>query len=223
MKGLIKQLLRESLLDEEAMRLKHLPKEVGLFVRGGSDTTLVLMDPTIDKVYATVDAYQTNDNYNVGGVAAETGFGPFIYELMMMILNIKGKGLMPNREGDIKAKAFEVWYRFYLRNDIKKNIIEPFNPDGSFNKKYRVDILTGEHDTFHNTEEFGEFYSGLTKDDKEVLQVFNCVYYLQPNNDYSVLLNRGLAYEHQGVSLVNVIRKGNEYFSKKYSESLWEN
>ena len=130
---------------------------------------------------------------------------------------------MPNREGDIKAKAFEVWYRFYLRNDIKKNIIEPFNPDGSFNKKYRVDILTGEHDTFHNTEEFGEFYSGLTKDDKEVLQVFNCVYYLQPNNDYSVLLNRGLAYEHQGVSLVNVIRKGNEYFSKKYSESLWEN
>jgi hypothetical protein len=28
------------------------------------------------------------------------GFGPYIYELMMMLLNIKGKGLMPNREGD---------------------------------------------------------------------------------------------------------------------------
>ena len=220
MKGLIKQLLRESLLDEEAMRLKHLPKEVGLFVRGGGETTLVLMDPTTNDVYAMIDANQINDNYHVGGVAAETGFGPFIYELMMMLLNIKGKGLMPNREGDIKQEAFEVWARFFSRNDVRKEIIEPFNLDGSFNKKYRVDILTGEHDTFHDSEDFREFYTELSKNDKNVLNIFNCVYYLQPNNDYSVLLNRGLAYEHQGVSLVNVIRKGNEYFSKKYSESL---
>ena len=178
------------------------------------------MDPTIDKVYGMIDANQINDNYHVGGVAAETGFGPFMYELMMMLLSIKGKGLMPNREGDIKAKAFEVWARFFYRNDIKKDIIEPFNQDGSFNKKYRIDIITGEHDTFYGSEDFREFYTELSKNDKEILEIFNCVYYLQPNNDYSVLHNRGLTYEHQGISLVNVIRKGNEYFSRKYSEAL---
>lgn len=219
-KGLIKQLLRESLLDEEAMRLRHLPKEVALFVRGGSETTLVLLDPTTNDVYAMIDASQINNNYHVGGVAAETGFGPFIYELMMMLLNIKGKGLMPNREGDIKQEAFDVWARFFTRNDVKKDIIEPFNSDGSFNKEYRVDIITGNHDTFYGSEDFREFYTELSKNNRNILDIFNCVYYLQPNNDYSVLLNRGLGYENQGYPLIDAIKLGYKYFSKKYGETL---
>jgi hypothetical protein len=42
----------------------------------------------------TLDA-EDGKYYGVG-VVAEKGFGPYIYELMMMLLNIKA-GLMPNR------------------------------------------------------------------------------------------------------------------------------
>jgi hypothetical protein len=43
---------------------------------------------------------------------------------MMMLLNIKGKGLMPNREGDIRKTALNVWSKFYSRDDVKKETIE---------------------------------------------------------------------------------------------------
>jgi hypothetical protein len=66
-----------------------------------------------------LDAEDYGKYYGVGGVA-EKGFGPYIYELMMMLLNIKGKGLMPNREGDIRKTALNVWSKFYSRDDVKK-------------------------------------------------------------------------------------------------------
>jgi hypothetical protein len=43
-----------------------------------------------------LDAEDYGKYYGVGGCCWK-GFGPYIYELMMMLLNIKGKGLMPNR------------------------------------------------------------------------------------------------------------------------------
>jgi hypothetical protein len=39
---------------------------------------------------------------------------------MMMLLNIKG--LMPNREGDIRKTALNVWSKFYSRDDVKKKL-----------------------------------------------------------------------------------------------------
>jgi hypothetical protein len=61
-------------------------------------------------------------------------FWTIFYELMMMLLNIKGKGLMPNREGDIRKTALNVWSKFYSRDDVKKETIEPINSDKTINK-----------------------------------------------------------------------------------------
>jgi hypothetical protein len=32
---------------------------------------------------------------------------------------------MPNREGDIRKTALNVWSKFYSRDDVKKETIEP--------------------------------------------------------------------------------------------------
>jgi hypothetical protein len=86
---------------------------------------------------------------------------------MMMLLNIKGKGLMPNREGDIRKTALNVWSKFYSRDDVKKETIEPINSDKTINKNYSVSILNKIDLTFNNEEEFIDYYSSLNEEDKK--------------------------------------------------------
>jgi hypothetical protein len=89
MKKLIKVLLGN--LYEEMLSLEHLPQEVALFVNPGNYTQIILIDPSSNVFWYMLDAEDYGKYYGVGGVAAEKGFGPYIYELMMMLLNIKGR------------------------------------------------------------------------------------------------------------------------------------
>jgi hypothetical protein len=104
---------------------------------------------------------------------------------MMMLLNIKGKGLMPNREGDIRKTALNVWSKFYSRDDVKKETIEPINSDKTINKNYSVSILNKIDLTFNNEEEFIDYYSSLNEEDKKILSLFNTIYTMQPNAQFS--------------------------------------
>ena len=112
MKGFIKRLLREGLLDEEAMRYDKLSEGTGLFIKtNNSGAELVLFNPSINKVYGTITFISNVNNgpyHYVSGVAAEKGFGPFIYELAMMWCNQNGSMLMPSRDGSIEKEAWVV-------------------------------------------------------------------------------------------------------------------
>ena len=96
----IRKIIRETIyneaeIDEAAMRLSHLPEGTGLFIKdinAGYDMTLY--NPKTKNAYAhiVVVLRDVANDYYVSGVAAEKGFGPFIYELAMMHINKEDKG-----------------------------------------------------------------------------------------------------------------------------------
>jgi hypothetical protein len=45
-----------------------------------------------------------------------------------------GKGLMPNREGDIRKTMLNAHSNSILEDDVKKETIEPINSDKTINK-----------------------------------------------------------------------------------------
>jgi hypothetical protein len=216
MKNIIKTLLRESLLDEAAFNMSHLPAEAALFI-GPKGIDLTLYDPNTEAVYGTIEASLRSQNgYDVDGVAAEKGFGPFIYELAMMQASKKGKGLMPNRSGDVRGQAFNVWEKFYARTDINKTSIEPISPNGDVNPFYRIDILTCDEAEFEDYDDFMDFYNELQDKEKKALAVFNTIYSMKPNTQYNTLIQRGNDYITKGFNIRKAIAAGNKYFSNNY-------
>jgi hypothetical protein len=215
-KNLIKTLLRESLLDEAAFNINHLPEDAALFV-GPTGVDVTLYDPKSKNVYATLGAsLRSQIAYDVDNVAAEKGFGPFIYELAMMHASKRGKGLMPNRGGDVRGEAFNVWEKFYDRSDIQKTTIEPINPNGEVNTFYRIDILTGDEAEFENYDDFMEFYNELQDNEKKALAVFNTIYTMKPNSQYKTLIQRAKDYEANGFNPRKAISAGDNFFQEKY-------
>jgi hypothetical protein len=217
MKNLIKTLLRESLLDEAAFNINHLPEDAALFVTK-KGVGLTLYDPKTNNVYATLGSSLRNSElgYDVDNVAAEKGFGPFIYELAMMHANIRRKGLMPNRSGDIRTEALNVWEKFYMRTDVEKKTIEPILPNGEFNTNYRVDILTGDEYTFSGYDDFMSYFNELDDNQKKILAVFNTIYSMKPNTQYETLIQRGKDYQTKGFNPSKAISIGSKYFNSKY-------
>jgi hypothetical protein len=217
MKDILKKLLRESLLDEAAFNINHLPEDAALFV-GPKGIDVTLYDPKTNAVYASLSASLRNVNlgYDVNSVAAEKGFGPFIYELAMMQASKKTKGLMPNRAGDIRGEAFNVWEKFYDRDDIEKKYIEPLKANGEINPLYRIDILTGDEAEFEDYDDFMEYYNELQYDEKKALAVFNTIYYMKPNSQYNTLIQRAKNFEANGFNTRKAISAGNNFFQEKY-------
>lgn len=217
MKKLLKKLLRESLLDEAAFNINHLPEDVGLFV-GPKGVDVTLYNPKTNSVYASLSASLRNINlgYDVDSVAAEKGFGPFIYELAMMQASKKRKGLMPNRSGDVRGQAFNVWEKFYKRNDVEKITINPITPNGDVNPLYRIDILTGDEAEFEDYDDFMEYYNQLQDSEKYALAVFNTIYLMKPNSQYHTLIQRSKTFEANGFNSQKAISAGNHFFQEKY-------
>lgn len=217
MKNILKKLLRESLLDEAAFNMNHLPEDVALFV-GPQGIDLTLYSPESKHVYANINAALRNSElgYDVDNVAAEKGFGPFIYELAMMQASKKGMGLMPNRRGDVRGEAFNVWEKFYNRDDVQKKTIEPMKPNGEVNPFYRIDILTGDEAEFEDYDDFMNYYNDLNVEEKKGLAVFNTVYSMKPNSQYNVLIKRAKDYEANGFKTRIAISAGDRFFQEKY-------
>lgn len=214
MKNIIKTLLREGLLDEAMLNSSNLPKETALF-QGKDRIHLVLYNPITNITYAVISASIRGENYDVDKVAAEKGFGPYIYELAMMMANSKGKGLMADRDGDVREEAFKVWLKFADRTDVKKQQIPPFK-NGTWNPEYSIAILTGQKDKFESPEEFNEYWESLEPKEQNVLTKFNTGYSMAPSTDYQKMLAKSQEYIKKGFNPQKAFKAGSEFFMSKY-------
>jgi hypothetical protein len=207
-KKLIKSLLRESLLDEVALRGSSLSDTTGLFIDSDSGVlTMSLYDPKEDLVYGYIHtAYQPSEApyFNVRSVGAEKGYGPFIYELAMMILYNKNQLLLPSRDGDIRGEAWEVWLKFYQRSDMIKQPI--LLTDDAF----RIDILTGDETDFEDMDEKMAFWRDLDASDRQTLKVFNTAFGHVPTPDLTRLL--GIANSYGESMKKKALDRGHDYF-----------
>lgn len=211
---IVRQVLREEYIDEIALRQKDLPNTTALFIREiNQGYDLVLYDPKNKNVYGTITVAQRDHygpNYFVTGVAAERGFGPFIYELAMMHLSREGNGLMPTRDGDVRDVAFNVWKQFFKRPDVKRETMTIDNP------YYRFDILGFAKDDFDSDEEIEEMLSELKDYQIEGLEVFNTVYSMDVDSQYSNLINKAEEYSKLGFDSQIAIDKGSEFWDDAY-------
>ena len=207
-KKLIKSLLRESLLDEAALRGDSLSDTTGLFIDADSGAlTMSLYDPKQDLVYGYIHtAYHPSEApyFSVISVGAEKGYGPFMYELAMMALYNKNQLLMPSRDGDIRGEAWEVWVKFYQRSDIIKQ------PILLIDDAFRIDILTGDETDFENMDEKMAFWGDLHASDRQTLKVFNTAYGHAPTSDLNRLIGIGETYgEYMNKKALD---RGHDYF-----------
>ncbi len=211
---IVKKVISESIFNEAARRIESLPKTTALFIETiNSGYALSLYDPKSKKVYATIiftDAVSPHQ-YQVSGVAAEPGFGPFIYELAMMVANKDGMGLMPARDGDVRGEAFNVWKKFYKRGDVKKETI-PFE-DEEFSFR-----IFDDHD-YLDIEEKNEWLQSI-KDDKyssvDELMTFNTAFSLSPDNNFKELTSRADNWIKNGFDIQNAIDAADDLWHNKY-------
>ena len=211
MKDLIKKLLREGLLGEDAFTSSHLPENTGLFIEpNNSGASLTLYNPKTRMAHATITfiSHITSGPYHyVSGVAAEKGFGPLIYELAFMYVDSINSKLMPSRDGDVREGAFNVWKKMYERNDIDKITLDVKDDN------FRFDILTGEEE--HTTEEERiELFNDYDNDEQYNLLVFNTGYSKIPNDEYNKLIDNAKAYPEKIHILAH--KKGDELWQSSY-------
>ena len=185
MKDLIKKILNEVRLDPTKLK-----SEMALFIDPyGNNFTLYA--PIEDKVYTYIGIYKIDSgNYSVGGVAAEYGYGPLIYELAMSY--IYPHALLPSRDGDIRGGAINIWERFLKNPEIKKERLTKKDPD--FSWETYEDMGNGSNVKFIQTR---YYYNGL-------------------NNLLNQLLIKGKNYINDGINLDNVSSIGHEYWLSRY-------
>lgn len=187
-KVLLENLSKEEKLSEGAKRIESLPEDTGLFIkRTNSGYELVLYSSSDDKVYGIIGVrnFKTND-YFVSYVAAEQGFGVYMYELAMMLLSKEDAGLMPDRSGEIKDKAWNIWKKFYYeRGDVYKS--PATNSNISDKKKF---------------------------DNEEDNKIFNSVYYMEKSGDFNKLLKNAKTKTPEEVS--RIFQLADDYNAERY-------
>lgn len=190
----------------EAMKTaKDLDSDVGLFI---NDDTLTLYNPKNHRVYGYIGLAYKVDFYTFPVVAAEKGFGPLIYELALMYVRTKNNNLMVSRDGDIRGEAFGVWKRFYYRNDVSKETL-PFD-DNNFNFAFITGDETFESDIQKQVEY--EFY--VNDGYEEDIRIFNTMMSMKPSDEFYSLQEK-----YVGLNLDDISRRGNDFFSYRYSDS----
>jgi len=210
---IIREVVDEVFFKESALRTKDLPETAALFVRDiNQGYDLVIYDPTNKKIYGTITVVYRNEfgpDYFVTGVAAEKGFGPFIYELAMMHAGRNGKGLMPSRDGDVRGEAWGVWKQFYDRADIKKKTLSPDSP------YFKFDILFSEDD-FGSEEEKQEWFQEASQEEIKTIEIFNTAYYLNKDEQYKELLTRASKFIRNGFDIQKAIDVAENYWYDQY-------
>jgi len=208
--------LDENVIEEAPLRMESLPSTTGLFIMDKGVTIMMsLYDPESNKCYGyltATDSMEGSNDYSVMSVAAEKGFGPFVYELAMMYVNAKGKGLTPSRDGDVRGDAFDVWAKFYDRKDVKKNKLTPDSPGFKFAILFDDDEMEDVDDVF-------EFYRELSKEDKRILSIFNSVYFLSPNDVFNTLIKNAYICKEKNADCQGMaMKQASKLWNEKYDE-----
>lgn len=211
----IRDVLFEEVFNEAAKRVESLSSGTALFIEElNSGYTLSLYDPSENKVYGTITFIKgsKDKNYWVSGVASIKGYGPFIYELAMMISHKHGVGLMPSRDGDVRGDAFSVWEKFYDRSDVGKETIPFDDEDFSFR-------IFDDHD--HLSLEEKEEWLKSIEDDKylniKTLYVFNTAFSMAPDSSLSELIDRGNKWADKGFDVDKAFDAADNFWQYEYN------
>jgi len=169
--------------------------DVALFIKGNdSRRDMTLYDPKKNKVYGHIGIYKlSSGNWAVGGVAAERGYGPLLYELAMS--QVYPYALMPTRDGDVRGEAINVWEKFMIRGDVKKDDIE-------------------EGDSDFPTEHYNDV--GGVEENPGSEFMFKRFYYGGAGDLLKKLKRKMFEYLRAGVKIGEVDELGNEYWLNKY-------
>lgn len=182
-------------IDEAKIAHGEVGDDLALFIKGnGNVRDMTLYDPKDNLVYGHIGIHKlSSGNWAVGGVAAEYGYGPLLYELAMTY--VYPHGLMPTRDGDVRGATQNVWERFLKRDDVAKEDIE--EGDSDFPMDYYEDI-------------------GGEEDDPELSFMYRRYYYDGAGDLLKKLKRKMFEYLRAGVKLSDVDRRGNEYWLTKY-------
>jgi hypothetical protein len=137
----IKKILRERLeeISEAAKNISHLPETAGLFIP--TENYLVLYDAKFNEIYGIISLWKSTKSdmkyYSVGAVAAESGFGPLMYELGMS--HVFPNGITPDRDSSLTPSAEKIYIQMANRGDIKKEPIKA--GDADYASQYHEDYL----------------------------------------------------------------------------------
>lgn len=170
-----------------------------------------------DKNYKVLSSIQfnkiNNGIYYVGGAASTIrGLGTLSYEFAMM--SIYPNGLMPSRDGDVRGGSFDIWERFYDRDDIEKNTLDISDDI------YQLEILYGDNIDMTPTEKQEWFDDGgdsvLPDNGFKTLNIFNTVYKYKPNKTYNDnILNYN---QLDDINRTNIKSQLDDFFINKYME-----
>lgn len=213
---LYRESINEDIIEEAPLRMESLPSTTGLFIMDKGVTIMMsLYDPESNRCYGyltAADSMEGSNDYSVMSVAAEKGFGPFVYELAMMYVNAKGKGLMPSRDGDVRGDAFDVWTKFYDRKDVKKNKLTPDSP------AFKFAILFDDSE-MEDVDDVVEFYTELSKEDKRILSIFNSAYFLSPNDVFNTLIKNAYICKQKNADCQGMaMKQASKLWNEKYDE-----
>jgi hypothetical protein len=213
-KEFIKNKLIESTIDEAAMGLNDLPEDAGLFISdNGTWLNFTLYSKSEDRIFGVIttsDINGSNKIQEVGRVAAEKGYGPLMYEMAMGYIN--PSFLMPSRDGDIRSEAWNVWKKFYQRNDITKKTLDVQDDLFSFV------ISTGDsHEEFDSPDEKQEMFDELSNYDKQTVTIFNTMYQYRNPMILKLIYKADEQIKNDEVNISNLKYKAAEYFSQKYA------
>ena len=215
MKPLIKTLLRERLIDEEAATLDSLSNDAALFLsNNGNSIRLVLYSSYYDHIYGMIvgDKVSGKDTMYVRAVASEKGYGPLMYELLMSTLY--PRYIRPHVDGEIQPKAWNIWVKFYDRKDIEKKEV-PID-DNSFSM---ILYKNGEFDNEFidaSPQKISKIIKNLDDITRKNLLIFNTEY-RGMQNIAKPLLDKGKQMVQNGeVDIEELEKVSHEYFNEKY-------
>ena len=200
LRKLIRETLEGAVLNEAAVHISEILRNPNIGLIDSSSRTqlqLDLYDFYANRVLGTIGASHVADNiFHVTGVAAEKGYGPLMYEFAMM--SIYDNVLTPTRSADIRGNAWEVWKKFYNRNDVNKFPI----PENS--RAYS-----------------DEFDPGYYEDEAEGEEVIgNTAFTMPPSDEFKGLIERTpILMKIKKANKEDIRSRGGDYFSYKYADS----
>lgn len=178
------------ILDEARVEHGDISDELGLLARLGKDRVDFTLY-TSDAIYGHMGIYRLpSGNWAVGGVAAEYGYGPLMYELAMSY--VYPNALMPTRDGDVRSGAINIWNKFLKRGDVRKEKLSLRDPD--FSQEVYEDLGNG----------------------PDVRFIQSRYYYDGAKNMLDKLSSRSDLYIKSGMDPRKIDRDGNEYWMERY-------
>jgi len=196
------------LFEELRMTTNLLNETTSLYINNDTnEITLYDSSKGCDGVLAYIGLSEYSSFYTFPVVAADKGYGPMIYEFGMMFAG--DKGLIINRDGDIRGDAFNVWKRFYHSNVVKKETLDL--SDTNFN----FAIVTGEEDTGDDYEKLSQLEYFTDEGFKEDIEIYNTIMYMKPSNEYKRLIDMANNFD---LDQEEVSEYGSDFFDYRYNE-----